>query len=1777
MKNKSKLLTGSVLFVIISAILAILFTNSYISVKSTSNYINSIGAEVTAGEVYINKTGDTDKISTIQGKQNSYSWLDISIPDDERPEGRGNNDSHYIIKNSAQLRWLSHRIGFGGRGSNDNIYVDLAADIDMSTVTTKAVVNTAALSHNGYFNEGGTHVEKNDVTYLVSTDFIDVEVGDQIDASVYSYYQKSSSAYYYTVLPFSGGVLQQDKIKSFTLKYNNNGSTQSTWFTVPEGIDQIKLQIGNTQSILIDETELTYTTYSPDSTQENTYNMHSWLPIGNGSKPFSGYFDGKNYTISNLTISTDVLNSDINNYIGFGLFGTVKSGEFRNLNIINSAIESLNKTTDVYVGLFAGQSTAGSGFYDITVGSQNAVDAAENAEFSYVIGNFTSNSRVGGVIGYGKGYFAERLTNYALIKSDSVFTGGVSGEFEGLTQYETNKIKDLKNYGLVTGQSGNPNCGGVIGYALNVEVSDCINYGSVEGYTAGGVIGRISSGTVSGCINYGDYVEGIVGIGGILGRIHTGQSVTVSECLNYGLVRTSPEVADLASDTTGIGGIVGIIDQESSSTRYKTISNCKNYGEVKDEYKTNTIRIGGVVGQSFSANVNECENNGYVHSLSAAEVGGVIGYAAKTGITRCFNNGEVSGYNFVGGIFGNFGGSTFDTTISDCYNEGNITATGISTSGAGYASAVAGGIAGRYDASGSTNSSFLRCVNIGSVSGNNAGGIVGSAWQLNAKMIDNYTLMQDCYNKGAVNGANYAGGIFGTIISSSKHKEGKMLVENVYNSGTVTLNYGTNKGTLAGLAAITAADEPLLEVNNFYAYSEDGTTQNNVGASSSAITVTNSNVNISGTVDESDFAGFDFGADETWGLVSTYNNGLPYLRAIDEINLTFNYNRSNIASETIVILYGDGNYTVNSEDYNEKANYRYLVDYWTLSSDGSGTQYGVGSKLPIERLRDIEIFANYVAAPYRIKIEGITQTISGALNETSTGTEVATQESSETSKTYQGTFTIDNASSYILVASGDSTVSGTTYNFAGWNVLTSDGTYSPVAYGNGNTTISLSEVFNNMIEGWDTNGVITLVPKTGSIITLTFELEGEEHGSIQINGSTMEFGSRESAYAGINYIINSTLQNYYEVEKYTISYPKVTGHDAIVEEKTTKSFELNLISAYEGSVITITVKFKPVDISFNIYAVDSNLASIGNASDYASMVSGTVAINGMFSDDINIYESERFRFSEMIIANRRTSENLVYSANELNMSDDENNANYVFQNSLLTFDEMNLYNYAYNNEIIVYLVYDRYYEIKFSVQDGGYTFLYADEGNGYVEVALLGAEIKDGDESSDDEKGEVIKEISLFIKANSSLRAESFANDAYICNGYNVVKGPLYTVIGSQINFVLSEDAEIVANFTFKTYTLKYIAKTDTGSNISSIDGGIYVNGILSNTAKLGDLITFILPDPSKYRFISLKVTLSNGTETAIDYDTIDSFELTNEIISTYFDSKSVSTITATFVRQRLFSISTDSQAGSYESINCYVVNGDVETPFEAVLGTTYNFDSNTVIKIVATPAKYYEFTGFKGQITSSELTENDNIVNIKLNADRIILASFKATEFNIEVVDGSGKVDGDFSANSKTAVIGDKIILTFSPKTGYAIGDWTVNGIDVMSSDLQENIVFSGNTVTITLDKNWLDTFTDNTITSVVKTTLSPLVLGIVIGGSLGVVILVAVLIVLMMLSQKQNKKIKEELLEENKEKMKFVSESNIVSRLRAGENVTQISDEDIKAAKKAKKAAKKAAKKDE
>ena len=139
---------------------------------------------------------------------------------------------------------------------------------------------------------------------------------------------------------------------------------------------------------------------------------------------------------------------------------------------------------------------------------------------------------------------------------------------------------------------------------------------------------------------------------------------------------------------------------------------------------------------------------------------------------------------------------------------------------------------------------------------------------------------------------------------------------------------------------------------------------------------------------------------EEFPMITLRNNSKTVIRAIDEIELTFDYNTVGIENETIIVLYGTGSYTLSNTVYNEDAKYGYKVNNWTLSEDGSGTSYANGDSIPVKRLRDMVIYANYVGAPYTIKIAGITSTIGGALNNASSGTEATIEQENGNSKTF---------------------------------------------------------------------------------------------------------------------------------------------------------------------------------------------------------------------------------------------------------------------------------------------------------------------------------------------------------------------------------------------------------------------------------------------------------------------------------------------------------------------------------------------------------------------------------------------------------------------------------------------------------------------------------------------------------------------------------------------------------------------------------------------------------
>ena len=185
--------------------------------------------------------------------------------------------------------------------------------------------------------------------------------------------------------------------------------------------------------------------------------------------------------------------------------------------------------------------------------------------------------------------------------------------------------------------------------------------------------------------------------------------------------------------------------------------------------------VGGVVGEAYYSTITNCYNTGNVTG-SDRFVGGVVGYAYYSTITNCYNTGKVTGGNWVGGVAGDV---RKDSTITNCYNTGTVTGGGSDVGG------VAGDV--RED------STITNCYNTGTVtgSGGDVGGVVGSGNAANCYNTGNVTgsgnfvggvagsgNAANCYNTGNVTGSgNFVGGVVGNYHDR---------VINCYNTGKVT-------------------------------------------------------------------------------------------------------------------------------------------------------------------------------------------------------------------------------------------------------------------------------------------------------------------------------------------------------------------------------------------------------------------------------------------------------------------------------------------------------------------------------------------------------------------------------------------------------------------------------------------------------------------------------------------------------------------------------------------------------------------------------------------------------------------------------------------------------------------------------------------------------------------------------------------------------------------------------------------------------------------------------
>ena len=221
-------------------------------------------------------------------------------------------------------------------------------------------------------------------------------------------------------------------------------------------------------------------------------------------------------------------------------------------------------------------------------------------------GIVSGTNQIGGIAGYSSALI-EKCTNENNVSATS------SGAVAGIVGMTKNNVTECINRGDVYAKTNG--AAGIVGNneAAAITISDCDNYGSITAlsYQAAG-IAAVPRGEITGCNNYGT-ISG-KNSGGIAGA-KGGIVVNISDCVNEGTLNSTGSIAGIIGNATGtvtncinkgavngktIGGIAytntgSISGCTNEGTLTVTVSGGTAYGIAPDNYSEDCVNTGTIV------------------------------------------------------------------------------------------------------------------------------------------------------------------------------------------------------------------------------------------------------------------------------------------------------------------------------------------------------------------------------------------------------------------------------------------------------------------------------------------------------------------------------------------------------------------------------------------------------------------------------------------------------------------------------------------------------------------------------------------------------------------------------------------------------------------------------------------------------------------------------------------------------------------------------------------------------------------------------------------------------------------------------------------------------------------------------------------------------------------------------------------------------------------------------------------------------------------------------
>ncbi|MBR0277150.1 MAG: hypothetical protein IJQ50_01645, partial [Clostridia bacterium] len=340
-----------------------------------------------------------------------------------------------------------------------------------------------------------------------------------------------------------------------------------------------------------------------------------WTPIGTTEHPFSGVFDGQNYTIKNYKIRGTGEN------VGLALFGCIK-GTASTLTSTTNLSEFYNTTNytvnlpaeEIFTCVVKNLNVSGADVSTTADGWTAAVVAyVEDATISNIrLSNstITAEQKVGGIAGFLPSDYACYITN-CTTSSDVTVTASTGNHSAGILA----RVDTDKSRGIIANCTNNAtiscagvNGGGIAGQAKNVLHYNNTNNGSVTGKTRAAGIATDCTGSI------------------------------ILNCTNNGYIKTTAVYSGANDSSAGIASYL-------AGNGNSVVVNCHNSGTIEGNAPKGDTIIAGIAGGSVHQDDKIINNSNTGTLINHAENGKAYDICNLSGVANEVTPSDLSGLN----------------------------------------------------------------------------------------------------------------------------------------------------------------------------------------------------------------------------------------------------------------------------------------------------------------------------------------------------------------------------------------------------------------------------------------------------------------------------------------------------------------------------------------------------------------------------------------------------------------------------------------------------------------------------------------------------------------------------------------------------------------------------------------------------------------------------------------------------------------------------------------------------------------------------------------------------------------------------------------------------------------------------------------------------------------------------------------------------------------------------------------------------------------------------